>query len=80
MQVPVKVVLGRPIPVPHISDPDRETVDKYLNIFIEAISSLVEEHKADAGASRGILSCSTLVVLLGFLKQVVTVTISTCTY
>ena len=52
-------MLGRPIPVPHITDPDRETVDKYLNIFIEAISALVEEHKADAGASCGMLCSST---------------------
>ena len=55
------VVLGQPIPVPHIADPDRDTVDKYLNIFIEAMSALVEEHKADAGASCGMLMSSTLV-------------------
>jgi len=52
--------------VPHIADPDRDTVDKYLNIFIEAISALVEEHKADAGASCGMSSTSTSPLLAQF--------------
>ncbi len=44
------VVLGKPIAVPRIEHPDHETVDKYLNTFIDAMSALVEEHKAKAGA------------------------------
>jgi hypothetical protein len=48
-KVPVTVVLGKPIAVPRIEHPDHETVDKYLNTFIDAMSALVEEHKAKAG-------------------------------
>ena len=48
-------MLGKPIPVPRIADPDHGTVDKYLNTFIDAMSALVEEHKANAGACHAFL-------------------------
>lgn len=48
-RVPVFVVVGTPIPVPKIADPDLETVQRYLQKFISQMTDLFEEYKAEAG-------------------------------
>ena len=48
-QVPMHVVIGRPIAVPQEADPSPETVQRYLKQYIAAIEGLFERYKAAAG-------------------------------
>ncbi|XP_055461097.1 diacylglycerol O-acyltransferase 2-like protein 6 [Psammomys obesus] len=48
---PITTVVGEPIPVPKISDPDNETVEKYSELYISAIRKLFDQHKAEFGYS-----------------------------
>ena len=48
-KVPLLVVIGSPIPVPHIANPDNKTIQQYLDKFIESMQELFEQHKAEAG-------------------------------
>lgn len=48
-QVPMHVVIGRPIQVPTEADPSQETVQRYLQQYIAAIEGLFERYKAAAG-------------------------------
>mmetsp|Transcript_1876 Transcript_1876/g.5480 ORF Transcript_1876/g.5480 Transcript_1876/m.5480 type:complete len:388 (+) Transcript_1876:286-1449(+) len=48
-RVPVTLVMGAPIVVPHITDPSREQVQEQLQRFITAMEALVAKHKASAG-------------------------------
>eukprot|EP00210_Caulerpa_lentillifera_P008155 g7789.t1 len=48
-RVPILVVIGTPIPVPKIANPDFETIQCYLQRFIDQMTELFEEYKAEAG-------------------------------
>ena len=48
-KVPLFVVIGSPIPVPQILNPDNETVQQYLDKFIERMQELFDQYKAEAG-------------------------------
>ena len=43
------MVIGRPIITPHLPDPDPEEVEKYLQIFIEAMQGIYQRHQRKAG-------------------------------
>ncbi len=43
------VVVGRPIPVPHVDAPSLGQVQDYLDKFIAELERLFEAHKAQAG-------------------------------
>ena len=49
-KVPILVVVGTPITVPHIQNPDNKTIQQYLDKFIERMQDLFEHHKAEAGS------------------------------
>ena len=49
LQVPMTIVVGKPIPVPQLESPSPEVVSDYLRRFIEAMQELFEKHKAEAG-------------------------------
>ena len=48
-KVSILLVIGSPIPVPHLANPDHTTVQQYLGKFIECMERLFEQHKAEAG-------------------------------
>ena len=48
-KVPILVVIGSPIPVPHLANPDNKTIQQYLDTFIKRVERLFEQHKAEAG-------------------------------
>lgn len=48
-QVPITVVLGRPIELPRDPQPSPELVQQYLQQFIDQMTVLVETHSAAAG-------------------------------
>jgi hypothetical protein len=45
----VTVVLGAPIPLPRVADPDDATVRRWLDTFVDAMAALYEAHKDGAG-------------------------------
>lgn len=49
VQVPMHLVIGKPIEVPHIADPRREEVQKYLDQFIHSIVDMYHRHRDAAG-------------------------------
>jgi hypothetical protein len=42
---PITIVVGRPIPVPHLADPPPEVVQQYLDKFTEELRQLFERNK-----------------------------------
>ncbi|XP_036029801.1 diacylglycerol O-acyltransferase 2-like protein 6 [Onychomys torridus] len=48
---PITTVVGEPLPVPKIHDPDKETVAKYMELYISALRKLFDQHKAKYGFS-----------------------------
>ncbi|XP_055986129.1 diacylglycerol O-acyltransferase 2-like protein 6 [Sorex fumeus] len=46
---PITTVVGEPLPVPRIKDPDKKTVDKYHALYISALQKLFDEHKVQYG-------------------------------
>ncbi|GFR40867.1 hypothetical protein Agub_g1518 [Astrephomene gubernaculifera] len=46
---PQTVVVGRPIPVPHMEDPPAEVVSELLERFITELQALYDKHKAQYG-------------------------------
>ncbi|PSC70219.1 Diacylglycerol O-acyltransferase 2 [Micractinium conductrix] len=50
-QVPMYIVVGKPLRVPRIESPTTEQVDDHLQQFIEALERLFAEHKEAAGQS-----------------------------
>lgn len=50
-QVPVTVVVGKPIEVPKVEHPSNEEVQKYLDQFIEELVALFERNKEECGCS-----------------------------
>ncbi|EFN52435.1 hypothetical protein CHLNCDRAFT_138958 [Chlorella variabilis] len=55
-QVPMCIVVGRPIPVPRIEHPTHEQTDKYLQLFIAEMERLFREHKEAAGHGHATLT------------------------
>ncbi|XP_031221427.1 diacylglycerol O-acyltransferase 2-like protein 6 [Mastomys coucha] len=49
---PITTVVGEPLPVPKIPDPDKETVAKYFELYISALCKLFDQHKAEYGFSK----------------------------
>lgn len=47
--VPLTVVMGAPLVVPHIKQPSPEQVQEQLQLFIQSMESMVARHKAAAG-------------------------------
>lgn len=47
--VPLTVVLGTPLVVPHVEHPTLEQVQEQLQFFIQSMEALVSKHKASAG-------------------------------
>jgi len=43
----VTTVIGDPIVVPHIEEPDRETVAAWLNVYKQKLVELFDKHKAE---------------------------------
>lgn len=48
-RVPMHVVVGPPLKVPHVEDPPPAMVDDYLGKFIAEVERMFREHKAKAG-------------------------------
>jgi 2-acylglycerol O-acyltransferase 2 len=48
-KVPMHIVVGKPIELPHRADPSPAEVRRYLEQYIDALVSLFERHKAAAG-------------------------------
>lgn len=48
-RAPMRVVVGRPIPVPKVASPSEELVEHYLQRYIAEMEGLFERHKASAG-------------------------------
>lgn len=48
-RIPIRVVVGAPIPVPRTPDPDRETVQRYLDLFIAHMEKLFHDNKEKYG-------------------------------
>lgn len=46
---PIDVVIGKPIEVPHIEKPSQEDIDKYHEIYIEALKQLYDENQSKFG-------------------------------
>ncbi|GAB1303001.1 Diacylglycerol O-acyltransferase 2-like protein 6 [Apodemus speciosus] len=49
---PITTVVGEPLPVPKIFDPDKDTVAKYFELYISALRKLFDQHKAEYGFSK----------------------------
>lgn len=49
VQVPMHLVVGKPIHVPHRADPSPEEVWQHLEQYIAALAGIFERHKAAAG-------------------------------
>ena len=43
------VVIGKPIPTPHMDDPSDKDVQLYLNVYITAMETLCEKYKHETG-------------------------------
>ncbi|XP_062819967.1 diacylglycerol O-acyltransferase 2 isoform X3 [Anolis carolinensis] len=50
---PVATVVGKPLPVPRMAQPPRETVDRFHALYVEALRGLFEEHKGRFGLPAG---------------------------
>lgn len=48
---PLQVVVGKPIEVPHTSNPSQEQLQQYLDKFISELQALFEKYKSIYGAS-----------------------------
>ena len=48
---PLTVIVGKPLKMPHISDPTADQLNKYHQKFMDAIAKLFEDNKADYGMS-----------------------------
>ena len=48
-QVPMHMVIGKPIPTPHMDDPSDKDVQLYLNVYITAMERLCEKYKHETG-------------------------------
>ncbi|KAI4545339.1 hypothetical protein MG293_005605 [Ovis ammon polii] len=48
---PITTVVGEPLPIPKIKKPNKETVDKYHALYINALRKLFDEHKVQYGLS-----------------------------
>ncbi|XP_021089269.1 diacylglycerol O-acyltransferase 2-like protein 6 isoform X2 [Mesocricetus auratus] len=48
---PITTVVGEPMPVPTIYDPDKETVAKYFELYVSALRKLFDQHKTKYGFS-----------------------------
>ncbi|XP_060038833.1 diacylglycerol O-acyltransferase 2-like protein 6 isoform X2 [Erinaceus europaeus] len=46
---PITTVVGEPLPIPMIQNPDKETVDKYHTLYINALCKLFDEYKIQYG-------------------------------
>ncbi|XP_049623281.1 diacylglycerol O-acyltransferase 2-like protein 6 [Suncus etruscus] len=46
---PITTVVGEPMPMPRINDPDQKTVDKYHELYVSALKKLFNEHKVQYG-------------------------------
>ncbi|XP_052027904.1 diacylglycerol O-acyltransferase 2-like protein 6 [Apodemus sylvaticus] len=49
---PITTVVGEPLPVPKILNPDKDTVAKYFELYISALRKLFDQHKAEYGFSK----------------------------
>ncbi|XP_042550854.1 acyl-CoA wax alcohol acyltransferase 2 [Dipodomys spectabilis] len=49
--IPVTTVVGKPLLLPKIVNPSQEIVDKYHQLYIEALRKLFDEHKTKYGIS-----------------------------
>ena len=52
-QTPITVAVGKPIELPHIRNPDAETVDNYHHLYIAALRDLFDAHKSAVGCGDG---------------------------
>ncbi|XP_004872736.1 diacylglycerol O-acyltransferase 2-like protein 6 [Heterocephalus glaber] len=48
---PITTVVGEPLPVPKIERPNKETVDNYHSLYINALRKLFDQHKDEHGLS-----------------------------
>ncbi len=55
LQVPMLVVFGKPLELPKIKNPSDDEVQKYLQMYIEAMEALCEKHKNSAGYGNTII-------------------------
>lgn len=55
-QVPMHVVCGAPLRVPHVQDPSPALVQQHLQRYIAALQALFEKHKAARGHARATLT------------------------
>ncbi|XP_045394293.1 diacylglycerol O-acyltransferase 2-like protein 6 [Lemur catta] len=46
---PITTVVGEPLPIPKIENPDMKTVDKYHALYISALQKLFERYKVECG-------------------------------
>uniref|UniRef100_A0A8C5V8R2 Acyltransferase n=1 Tax=Microcebus murinus TaxID=30608 RepID=A0A8C5V8R2_MICMU len=46
---PITTVVGEPLPIPKIENPDKKTVDKYHALYISALHKLFERYKVECG-------------------------------
>lgn len=56
VQVPMHIVVGSPIEVPHLLDPSPAEVEAHLQQYIAALQSMFERRKAAAGHPRARLT------------------------
>lgn len=49
------MVIGKPIALPHIEEPSREEVQRYLDLFIEAMQGIYQRHQTAAGSPESVL-------------------------
>nr|XP_048273947.1 diacylglycerol O-acyltransferase 2-like protein 6 [Myodes glareolus] len=48
---PITTIVGEPLPIPKINDPDKETVTKYFELYISALRKLFDQYKVEYGFS-----------------------------
>ncbi|XP_048191332.1 diacylglycerol O-acyltransferase 2-like protein 6 [Perognathus longimembris pacificus] len=48
---PITTVVGEPLPVPKTNKPNKETVDKYHALYINALRKLFDQYKVECGLS-----------------------------
>lgn len=48
-RVDLYMVIGKPIPLPRIAEPAAEDVQRYLDLFIDAMQGIYQRHQAEAG-------------------------------
>ncbi|XP_049727648.1 diacylglycerol O-acyltransferase 2-like protein 6 [Elephas maximus indicus] len=46
---PITTVVGEPMPIPKVQNPNKETVDKYHALYISALRKLFDQHKVQYG-------------------------------